>query len=177
MRNLIQAELLKLRTTRSFWLYLAAALAFVPVTVALAVTGASAGLQGGTPLGSSDGVRNVFGSAAGGTLMLLLIGIYMMAGEFRHNTATSTFLITPDRRRVVGAKLAASGFVGFVVGVAASVVTLAIALPWLSAKDVDLAATHERHRCGAPRRAARDDAEPDRRRRLRRARDRTRTWR
>ncbi len=139
MRNLIHAELLKLRTTRSFWLYLAAALAFVPVTVALAVTGASAGLQGGTPLGSSDGVRNVFGSAAGGTLILLLVGIYMMAGEFRHNTATSTFLITPDRRRVVGAKLAASGFVGFIVGVAGSLVTLAIALPWLSAKDVDLA--------------------------------------
>ena len=140
MRNLIHAELLKLRTTRSFWLYLTSALAFVPVTVALAVTGASAGLQGGsTPLGSSDGVRNVFGSAAGGTLILLLVGIYMMAGEFRHNTATSTFLITPDRRRVVGAKLAASGFVGFIVGVAASLVTLAIALPWLSAKDVDLA--------------------------------------
>ena len=42
MRHLIQAELLKLRTTRSFWLYMAAALAFVPVTVALAVTGAGA---------------------------------------------------------------------------------------------------------------------------------------
>ena len=64
----------------------------------------------------------------------------MMAGEFRHNTATSTFLITPDRRRVVGAKLAASGLVGFIVGLAASLVTLAIALPWLSAKDVDLTA-------------------------------------
>ena len=98
MRHLIQAELLKLRTTRSFWLYMAAALAFVPVTVALAVTGAGAGQQDGSvPLASSDGVRNVFGSAAGGSVMLLLIGIYMMAGEFRHNTATSTFLITPDR--------------------------------------------------------------------------------
>ena len=141
MRHLIQAELLKLRTTRSFWLYLAAALAFVPVTVALAVTGAGAGQQdGGVPLASSDGVRNVFGSAAGGTVMLLLIGIYMMAGEFRHSTATSTFLITPDRGRVVGAKLAASGLVGFVIGLAASLVTIAIALPWLSAKDVDLTA-------------------------------------
>jgi ABC-2 type transport system permease protein len=138
MKHLIQAELLKLRTTRSFWLYIVAALAFVPVTVALAVTGA--GQDGSMPLASSDGVRNVFGSAAGGGVMLLLIGIYVMAGEFRHNTATSTFLITPDRRQVVGAKLAASGIVGFLVGLAASAVTLAVALPWLSAKDVDLAA-------------------------------------
>ena len=141
MRHLIQAELLKLRTTRAFWLYTAAALTFVPVTVALAVTGASAaGQDGSVPLASSDGVRNVVGSAAGGGVMLLLIGIHMMAGEFRHNTASSTFLITPDRRRVVGAKFAASGLVGFIVGLAASLVTLAMALPWLSAKDVDLTA-------------------------------------
>jgi ABC-type transport system involved in multi-copper enzyme maturation permease subunit len=139
MRHLIQAELLKLRTTRSFWLDMAAALAFAPVTVALAVTGAGAGQQG-MPLASSDGVRNVVGSAAGGSVLLLLIGIYMMAGEFRHNTATSTFLITPNRRRVVGAKLAASGLVGFVIGLAASLLTLATALPWLSAKNVDLTA-------------------------------------
>ena len=138
MKHLIQAELLKLRTTRSFWLYIVTAIAFVPVTVALAVTGA--GQDGSMPLASSDGVRNVIGSAAGGGVVLLLIGIYVMAGEFRHNTATSTFLITPDRRQVVGAKLAASAFVGFVVGLAASVVTLAVALPWLSAKEVELTA-------------------------------------
>lgn len=138
MRYLIRAELLKLRTTRSFRLYLAGALAFVPVTVALAVTGANQ--EGRMPLDSSDGVRNVFGSAAGGAVMLLLIGIYMMAGEFRHNTATSTFLIEPDRRRVVGAKLTAAGLVGLGVGLAASASTLALALPWLSAKGVDLSA-------------------------------------
>ena len=58
MRHLIQAELLKLRTTRSFLLYIAAAVAFVPVTVALAVTGAAAGQQDvRVPLASSDGVR------------------------------------------------------------------------------------------------------------------------
>src|SRR4051812_42130140 len=139
MTSQIQAELLKLRTTRSFWLYVAAALAFVPVTVSLAVNGA--GHNENLPLASSEGVRNVFGAAAGGGVMLLLIGIYMMAGEFRHNTATSTFLISPDRRRVIGAKLVAGALVGFAVGLAASLVTLAVAIPWLSGKDVQLA-TH-----------------------------------
>ena len=61
-----------------------------------------------------------------------------MAGEFRHNTATSTFLISPDRKRVVGAKLAAASLVGVGVAAAASVLTLAIALPWLAAKHVDV---------------------------------------
>lgn len=70
-------------------------------------------------------------AASSGTLVVLLIGILMMAGEFRHNTATSTFLISPDRRRVVGAKLIASAVVG--AGLA-----LAIALPWLAAKNVDV---------------------------------------
>ena len=98
-----------MRTTRSFWLYVAASLAFVPVSVALAIK-PPAQPRSGRRLGQQrrlpERVRPPRRPAA---LMLLLIGILLMAGEFRHNTATSTFLITPDRRRVVGAKLAASG--------------------------------------------------------------------
>lgn len=136
MRSLIQAELLKLRTTRTFRLYVVASLAFVPVTIALALNGA--GKDGNAALESSEGVRNVIAAASAGTLMLLLIGILVMAGEFRHNTATSTFLLSPDRSRVVGAKLAATGLVGVGVAIASSLLTLAIALPWLSAEGVDV---------------------------------------
>ena len=60
----------------------------------------------------------------------------MMAGEFRHNTATSTFLISPNRGRVVAAKLAASALVGFVLAVVSAGFTLAVALPWLAAKHI-----------------------------------------
>jgi hypothetical protein len=83
-------------------------------------------------------VRNVMSAAASGAQVLLVIGILIMAGEFRHNTATSTFLISPDRKRVVGAKLAAASLVGAGVTVAASVLTLAIAVPWLAANHVDV---------------------------------------
>ena len=62
-----------------------------------------------------------------------------MAGEFRHNTVTSTFLITPDRKRVIVAKLAAASLVGVAVGIVASLLTLAIALPWLANRHVTLA--------------------------------------
>jgi ABC-type transport system involved in multi-copper enzyme maturation permease subunit len=138
MSDLIRAELLKLRTTRTFWWSVVAALAFVPVSVALAMQMAG---QAGSPtptLDSSEGVRNVMSAAASGAQILLVIGILIMAGEFRHNTATSTFLISPDRKRVVGAKLAAASLVGVGVTVAASVLTLAIALPWLAANHVEV---------------------------------------
>jgi ABC-type transport system involved in multi-copper enzyme maturation permease subunit len=134
MNNLIRAELLKLRTTRAFWGYMAATLAFVPVSIALSITAAS----DATPLASSEGLRGVFSASSAGGLLVLLIGITMMAGEFRHNTATPTFLITPGRARVVAAKLAAGGIVGVVVAAVASLLTLAVALPWLAARDVDV---------------------------------------
>ena len=138
MRDLIRAELLKLRTTRMFWGNVAAALAFVPVTIALFILTAG---QEGSPiptLDSSEGLRNVMSAASSGAVLVLVIGILVMSGEFRHNTATSTFLISPDRKRVVGAKLAAASLVGVGVAAAASLLTLAIALPWLRAKHVEV---------------------------------------
>jgi ABC-2 type transport system permease protein len=134
MTKLIRAELLKLRTTRVFWVYVAAALAFVPVSVALAIT---AGPAIG-PLGSSAGVRNVMSAASGGALLVLLVGISMMAGEVRHNTATTTFLISPERRRVLLAKLAAGGIVGGCIAALAALLAVAVGVPWLEAKDVDV---------------------------------------
>lgn len=134
MKNLIHAELLKLRTTRAFWAYIAAALAFVPVSIALSITTAS----DTAPLTSSEGLRGVISAASAGGLLVLLIGITMMAGEFRHNTATTTFLITPVRNRVIAAKVAAGTIVGLVLAAASSVLTLAVALPWLAARDIDV---------------------------------------
>ena len=78
-------------------------------------------------------------AASSGGVVVMVIGILIMTVEYRFNTVTSTFLITPDRRRVVGAKIAAAGLVGLAVAVLASMLTLVIALPWLSSKHVDFA--------------------------------------
>ena len=51
MNNLIRAELLKLRTTRTFSWSVIAALAFVPVSIALAI--AKVGTPSGTSLDSA----------------------------------------------------------------------------------------------------------------------------
>ena len=133
MTHLVRAELLKLGTTRSFWAYLGAAVALVPLSVALAIT------SGSEPLDSADGVRHVVAAASSGALVLLVLGILVMAGEFRHGTATSTFLITPDRRRVVAAKVVAASLVGIGLALVTSLVTLAVAVPWLQSEGVDVA--------------------------------------
>jgi hypothetical protein len=135
MNNLIRAELLKLRTLRMFWWSVVAALAFVPVSVALSIEASPTNIS----LDSTDGLRNVFSAASSGGVLVLLIGIVLMAGEFRFNTVTSTFLVTPDRKRVVAAKLAASSLVGAGLGVLTSGITLAVALPWLASRHVDVA--------------------------------------
>jgi ABC-2 type transport system permease protein len=130
MNALIRAELLKLSTTRTFWGITLASLALVPGAVTLAV------LQHAHPLDSAEGVRNVMAAASSGTVVMLVIGILMTAGEFRHGTATSTFLITADRRRVVRAKLAAASLTAICLTVLSSAIALAVALPWLSARGV-----------------------------------------
>lgn len=77
-------------------------------------------------------------AASAGSFVVLIIGILIMTGEFRHHTATSTFLVTPNRGRVVHAKLASTTLVGAGLAVAVAALTLAIALPWLAAKHVDV---------------------------------------
>ncbi|MBA3654245.1 MAG: ABC transporter permease [Actinobacteria bacterium] len=135
MNQLVRAELLKMRTTRVFAATALAALAFIPLTIAVAVL--TAGKPGGTPaFETHEGVRHVLSASSAGTVVVLLIGILLMAGEHRHGTATATFLVTPDRKRVVGAKLIAATIAGAAVAVVSSVLTLAIVIPWLAAKDV-----------------------------------------
>jgi ABC-2 type transport system permease protein len=67
--------------------------------------------------------------------VLAAIGI---TGEFRHQTATATFLTTPLRGRVVAAKLVTYALVGSAFAVACLVVVALIAVPWLAAKDIDV---------------------------------------
>ena len=137
MNHLIRAELLKLRTTRTLYLNAVAALAFVPLSLATSIL--SAGDPGAGPaLTTSEGLRHVMTAGSSGSLVILMLGVLVMAGEFRHNTATSTFLITPDRSQVVRAKLVAASIVGVALAVVASVLTLAIALPWLATEDIDV---------------------------------------
>lgn len=116
MRVLLQAELLKLRTTRTFATLVGSAVALSLLVVVLATT-----------LGSDyteDDVRELFFSDFTG-LFILLLGVVGMAGEWRHRTITGAILAAPDRVRFTAAKLLAYAVAGVVLSL---VVTLAIML-------------------------------------------------
>jgi ABC-2 type transport system permease protein len=136
MRRLVRAELRKLSTTRTFWWTMITAVAFAPLGVVLAIHGGTSE----APLASTEGFRNAIGWGASGGVLMIVVGVLVVAGEFRFNTITSTFLITPRRGRVVVAKLAATALVGVALAVATSLATLATALPLLSSRGVDLGA-------------------------------------
>jgi ABC-2 type transport system permease protein len=136
MTRLVRAEFAKLRTTRLVYGVAAAMAAFGVLTVVANAT--SAGQQGNPPL-SADSFPMLVAAPVRHTLLAgaaLLLGILGMTGEFRHHTITQTFLITPDRGRVVAAKLVAYPLAAIVLALATLAVTAAVATGWLAAKGI-----------------------------------------
>jgi ABC-2 type transport system permease protein len=121
MIDLVAAEWLKLRTTRLLY-------GMVPATVALsfaAVVGAVLAADSTTELKSTDGIRRVLSVTGTGAILVLVVGILISAGEYRHGTAADTFLTTPRRHRVAAAKLAIGAAVGLATGVITAVACVA----------------------------------------------------
>ncbi|NGN95847.1 ABC transporter permease [Nocardioides sp. KC13] len=139
MRPLIISEVHKLFSTR-LWLWLLLASMALAALYASLLIGFSDDPDTMTaPLDSPAGQQTLFAVASGGanTLVAVLAAIGV-TGEFRHRTATATFLATPRRRRVVLAKLLVYVAAGVGYAIACLVVVASIAWPWLSAKGIDL---------------------------------------
>ena len=137
MTRLVHSELLKLRTTRTARVLLTLAAAGTAALIAIVLLLAG---QPGQPALGPDALRQlVLVPAQPLTLAALVLGVLGMAGEFRHGTATSTFLVTPRRGRVVAAKLAAAAVTGLAMSLASSAAVLAVGLPWLRAKGIEVA--------------------------------------
>jgi ABC-type transport system involved in multi-copper enzyme maturation permease subunit len=134
MIRLIRAELTKLRTTRVVYGVAAAMAAFAVLTVVAGVTGA--GREGNPPLSAHSLPMLVGGPVTLLSGAALLLGILGVAGEFRHQTVTQTFLVTPDRGRVVAAKLVAYPLAGIALALTTLAVTAAVAAGWLVARGI-----------------------------------------
>jgi ABC-2 type transport system permease protein len=135
LSGLFRSEWLKLRTTRTpLWMTLA--------MLVLVGIGAAT-FAGGTPeaeLPDQDWPENFATAASFSTWFALLFGILLMSGEYRHGTITPTFLVSPRRERVLAAKVVVAALVGVLLAALAALVTVAIGIPWLSARDVGVPA-------------------------------------
>jgi len=129
VKALLQAELLKLRSTRTTAGLLLATLGLVALTVASGVpkVGAAEGpLSLDDPGLLADVVATCFGVPQ---VLMVLYGTLAFTQEFRYGTITSTYLGEPRRTRVLLAKWLALALVSALITVA----TLALAVPFSSA--------------------------------------------
>ncbi|MFB4315967.1 ABC transporter permease [Actinomadura sp. 21ATH] len=137
MIRLIRAELLKIRSTRMWLGMLALSLGFslLGLAVYVALAGVEMNGQPGIPPVTDPAtVRAFYASAGGGVLFMMILGIMGITGEYRHQTISGTFLVTPRRGRVLAAKLISYFLFGAAFGLATVLVTVAVALPALAIK-------------------------------------------
>jgi hypothetical protein len=125
VKSLLHAELIKLRSVRMpVWLLLTA----LGLVILLVLVTVPTGDGPGNTLSLHDQdllARTVGVGAGGGWVVMLVLGILAFTQELRFGTATSTFLVTPVRGRVLVAKALALSLAGLVF--AAATITLEVA--------------------------------------------------
>ena len=129
MRTLIANELFKLRTSRAPWLILL-------VQQVLIAAGMSGMAVASLDFKNPDAARIMLCHAGMSSLLVLVLGIMAVAGEYRDGTITDTFLSTPRRSRVLAAKLVAYTGLGLVYGILSATTALIVAALWFASKGV-----------------------------------------
>ena len=134
MSPLLRAELLKLRTTRTFAALVGATLALSLLVVVL--TGVLSHHI------SPRDARDLFTADFTG-LFIMLLGVIGMAGEWRHRTITGTVLAAPDRLRLLGAKMLAYAAAGVVLSLIVTATIMVVGTIILSARGFDTVAVSD----------------------------------
>jgi ABC-2 type transport system permease protein len=129
MRALLRAELIKLRTTRTF-----AALAAAAVTASVVIALLVALLTEPT---ADSVLADVFQSDTS-RFFILILAVVGISGEWRHRTITGSLLAAPDRQRFVSAKAIAFGTAGAVLSVLISIAVTVVGVTVLSVRGLPL---------------------------------------
>jgi ABC-2 type transport system permease protein len=135
MRALVGAEMLKLRSTRTTVWLLLATLAMACLTVAVSVPKAG---DDRAPVALNDPslLAVTVGGAFGVPMVLMvLLGGVAFTQEFRYGTVTSTYLVEPQRTRVLVAKWLSLVLVSLVVTTLTLVVSVAFSLALIASRD------------------------------------------
>ncbi|SEH03399.1 ABC-2 family transporter protein [Nonomuraea solani] len=124
---LLRAELLKVSTTRLWWVMLLVMLGYVALLLGFTIYAAGVTTPDGQAIiparDTAPFQEVIWGTGVSGAVFAAVLGVVMMTGEYRYQTITTTLLATPKRVRVVVAKLGAGLVVGLLLGVAVLVLT------------------------------------------------------
>jgi ABC-2 type transport system permease protein len=149
--NLVKAELFKIRSTSTWWIFGLVALVLWALTLLINWAGSninqSAEAAEGLTADQAEQIRvaneavnvasNLYTSGQFfGVLIVMLLGAILVTNEFFHLTATTTFLVTPRREAVIFAKLAASALLGLVFWLVTSLLNLLFVPLILNSLDV-----------------------------------------
>ena len=133
MTALVRSELLKIRTTRSWWAYL--------IVIVLLTGIGTAGSIGSAEIADRSTLSfqlDLVSTAGLSVLMAIILGITIITTEFRHGTVTPTFLAEPRRERVILSKAIAAVLVAIGFALLALVVVAVVAIPWLTIVDAEV---------------------------------------
>lgn len=141
--GLVRAELLKLRTTNTWWWFALGALAWLAAALAVNLWFANTAFNQPEVFGGDEGVLdplfhggNVYTSGQFlGLMFVMLIGIVMVTSEYFHQTATTTYLATPHRTTVLAAKLLTAVLVGLVFWVITTAIAVGVGATYFSAQE------------------------------------------
>lgn len=136
--RLVRIELLKLTSTRLSYGLLAASVGLTALWTTIEASRAGK-TNGPAPLYTYAGQTSIVTGGAWGLILAAVLGMTISSGEFRHHTATLTYLATPDRRLVLAAKAAAGAVGGAVFGLAGYAVTCVVALSFTAAHGYGVA--------------------------------------
>ncbi|MBM7079004.1 MULTISPECIES: ABC transporter permease [Micromonospora] len=148
--NLVRSELLKIRTTSTWWIF---GLITVPLWALTALinwlqTDALANNNfGDVPADQADQIQaaqsvdslaaNVYTNGQFfGLMIVMLLGIIVVTSEFFHQTVTTTFLTVPHRTAVMLAKLAAAAILAVLFWLVTTVFNLAFGALVMNSVDL-----------------------------------------
>jgi ABC-2 type transport system permease protein len=136
--RLIRVELLKLTSARVSYGLLAVSAGLTVLWTALEASRAGTS-NGPAPLNTYAGLTSIVTGGVWGLILAGVLGVIIASGEFRHQTATLTYLAEPARGRVLAAKMAAGALGGAVFGLAGYAVACAVGLSFTASHGYPVA--------------------------------------